>query len=478
MKKRIIIGLACFSAIFFLGGVYIIGSIQHATSTLNNLIMLHQIEILREQLLIDVKRAQLDLAFEHSPYAKGIDTVVANVLLMDEEARKCTSCHHSVGTAARIDGVREQIRIFEEALSRITTMQASRSRILSEHDRALQAGQEMINRLDAMIVVTKADLDRKTRTSLQGVGSTKNLLFLLISAGPILAVGLAVIFIKGVTGPLNVMLRATRRLKEGDLDFRIQGLKDEFGELAASFNEMASSLSEQMHNLQRAEQMKVVGEMAAGLVHEIKNPLTGIKASMQILLEQGACGEEDRMVLSAVMDETKRIEALMKSLLDFAKPPRPHAIPVDINSILESTVAFSLPYSSVTPKSPGSIRTVSNLDPNLPPTLADPGQMQQVFLNLLMNALDAMPEGGTLTVSTAAEEGRRIQIEIRDTGKGIDEEMREKIFRPFFTTKHKGTGLGLAVSRRFVEMQGGSISVEGNSGGGTVFRILLPAANA
>jgi len=184
------------------------------------------------------------------------------------------------------------------------------------------------------------------------------------------------------------------------------------------------------------------------------------------------------MVLSAVMDETKRIEALMKSLLDFAKPPRPHAIPVDINSILESTVAFSLPYSSVTPKSPGSIRTVSNLDPNLPPTLADPGQMQQVFLNLLMNALDAMPEGGTLTVSTAVEGGRRIQIEIRDTGKGIDEETREKIFRPFFTTKHKGTGLGLAVSKRFVEMQGGSISVEGNTGGGTVFRILLPAADA
>src|SRR5208283_1184896 len=122
------------------------------------------------------------------------------------------------------------------------------------------------------------------------------LLFILIAAGPVLAVGLAILFIQGITKPLNELLRATRKVKSGDLDFRIQGLKDEFGEVASSFNEMATSLNEHMQNVQRAEQMKAVGEIAAGLVHEIKNPLTGIKASIQVLLEQESCEKEGTVV--------------------------------------------------------------------------------------------------------------------------------------------------------------------------------------
>ena len=109
-----------------------------------------------------------------------------------------------------------------------------------------------------------------------------------------------------------------------------------------------------MQNLQRAEQMKVVGEIAAGLVHEIKNPLTGIKASMQVLLEQESCEEEGRVVLLKVLDAVMGIEGLMKSLLNFAKPPKPQLVPVDMNMVLESTIAFSLPYASVGPSGPGT----------------------------------------------------------------------------------------------------------------------------
>ena len=274
----------------------------------------------------------------------------------------------------------------------------------------------------------------------------KMLLFILIAAGPVLAIGLAVIFIQGITKPLNEILRATRKIKSGDLEFRIEGLKDEFGEVASSFNEMATSLNEHMQNLQRAEQMKAVGEIAAGLVHEIKNPLTGIKASIQVLLEQETCEKEGAVVLSKVMDAVKGIEGLMKSLLNFAKPPKPQLMPVDMNMVLESTLAFSLPYASVRLNGPQGITVVKDFDPHVPSTLADPGQMQQVFLNLFMNALEAMPDGGTLTVRTSVEPGGGLEIEVRDTGKGIDGETREKLFVPFFTTKHKGTGLGLAVT--------------------------------
>jgi signal transduction histidine kinase len=476
VKRRIIIGLACFTLIFFLGGIYIINAIQKTTSTLNDLIKLHQVEILREQLLSDAKLTLSDFAFQNTRYASKSDTVVANVVHMAGVAKRCSTCHHSAETTGKIAELRTRIQSYEEALSRVLTVRASPSRLIYEEDGAFRAGRELINQLDSMTLLTRSRLEKKTASSLKRIGEMKSLLFILIAAGPVFAVGLAVIFIQGFTKPLNEILRATRKVKNGDLEFRIQGLRDEFGEVAASFNEMAKSLNEHMQNLQRAEQMKVVGEIAAGLVHEIKNPLTGIKASMQVLLEQESCEEEDRVVLSKVLDAVMGIEGLMKSLLNFAKPPKPRLVPVDMNMVLESTVAFSLPYASVGPNGPRDVIVVKDFDPHLPSTLADPGQMQQVFLNLFMNALEAMPGGGTLTVRTSAEPGGGLRIEIRDTGKGIDRNAREKLFVPFFTTKHKGTGLGLAVTKRFVEAHGGTISADENPAGGTIFRILLPPA--
>jgi signal transduction histidine kinase len=479
VKKRIIIGLACFTSIFFLGGIYIIGSIQRATSTLDNLIKLHQVQILRDQLLIAAKRTQSDLAYKDTRYSEDIEKVIGNVVVMAGESKKCSECHHTAEVAARIADLEARIDAYEDSLSRLLTMRAGRLRLAAEQDRALKIGQELTDKLDSMVFVTKAELEKKTRSSLRDIGEMKTLLFALISAGPILAICLAIVFIKGFTGPVDAILQATRKVKAGDLAFRIEGLKDEFGEVADSFNEMAASLNEQMQNLQRAEQMKMVGEMAAGLVHEIKNPLTGIKATMQVLIEQGSCGREDRVVLSKVMEEVKRIETLMKSLLDFAKPPRPQLMPVDINEVLESTLAFSIPYSGIASSRGKSIEVKRVFDPHLPMIPADPGQMRQVFLNLLMNALEAMPEGGVLTVRTSgAESAEEIRIDVADTGKGIDDETGEKIFRPFFTTKHKGTGLGLAVTKGFVEMHGGTIGVEKNPGGGTIFRIRLPGKAA
>jgi signal transduction histidine kinase len=459
MKKRIIIGLGVFSLIFFLGGIYIISTIEKATSTLDRLIRLHQIEILREQLLIDAKRVQTDLAFKGTHYARELDTVVSNVLRLGDEASGCLGCHHSQEITGKITDLLQQIQTYKDALSRVFTIRANSSRLEVEEHRAFEVGQELVDQLTVMTSLTRARLDQRTRSSLRAIGEMKRVLFILISIGPILAIGLAIIFIKGFTRPLSVLLQATRKVKGGDLSFRIQNLQGEFGEVAASFNEMSASLNEQMQNMHRAEQMKVVGEMAAGLVHEIKNPLAGIKASMQVLLQEGNIPEGDEVILSKVMEEVIRIESLLKSLLNFAKPPKPQLVPVGVNSILESTLTFSLPYSSVAPSSRNAIEIVKNFDPRLPTIMADPMQMQQVFLNLLMNAVEAMPQGGTLTVKTSGDGGTEgVQIEIADTGKGIDAGVGEKIFEPFFTTKHKGSGLGLAISKQFVEMHAGKIT--------------------
>ncbi len=475
MKRKIIIGLTVFASIFVLGGIYIVVSIEMTTHTLNNLIKLHQVELLREQLLMDASKVQSDLAFEHTRFARELDTIVANVIRMDNEADKCRRCHHSAAMVEKLADLKNHIQNYKDSLSRVLTMRANTARLVVEEDSAFQIGQGLVDKLKDMTTLTKKKLEERTHASLREIAGIKNILFILIFMGPLLSIGLAGIFIKGFTKPLNVLLQATRKVKGGDLSFRVRGLTDEFGEMAESFNEMAESLGEQMQKMQRVEQMTMVGQMAAGLVHEIKNPLAGIKGSMQFLLEDGGIPEESRMILSKTMNEVQRIESLMKNLLNFAKPPQLLLVPANMNDVLESTLSFSLSYFASAAHSPTGVRVVKDLDPHLPLAMVDPVQMQQVFLNLFMNAVEAMPGGGTLSVRTGGNGlTPGIKIEIADTGKGIEEEIREKIFEPFFTTKRKGTGLGLAISKQFVEMHGGTISVEKNPDGGTIFSIVLP----
>jgi signal transduction histidine kinase len=228
-------------------------------------------------------------------------------------------------------------------------------------------------------------------------------------------------------------------------------------------------------SLQRAEQMKMVGEWATTLAHEIKNPLAGIKVSVEVLLDELDLAQEDREVIYKAVEEIKRIELLLKSLLNFAKPPKPQLGATDINDLLDKTVAFSLKHPSLSSDNRAAVNVLKEFDGRLPVTLADPMQLQQVFLNLLFNGIEAMPEGGQLGIRTFYDaELKTAHIEISDSGTGIEKEKMDRIFQPFFTTKKKGSGLGLAISRRLIEQHGGEITVKSRSENGTVFKIVLP----
>jgi len=228
--------------------------------------------------------------------------------------------------------------------------------------------------------------------------------------------------------------------------------------------------------LQRTEQLKMVGEWAASLAHEIKNPLAGIKGSVEALLQEPNISDEDRSLVARAVDEIKRIELLLKSLLNFAKPPQLQLMPTDLNDLLEKTISFSLKHPLLSAKSSAAIKVLRDFEHGLPETMADPMQLQQVFLNLLLNAIEAMPDGGALTVKTSYNHSSNsIDIAIADTGKGIGPQMLDRIFQPFFTSKRKGTGLGLAITRRLVEEHGGKIDVESTPERGTVFNVSLQA---
>ena len=479
MKKKIILGLALFISIFVLGGIYQIVTIEKTTSTLGNIIELHKIEILRGNLLIHARKIQAALAISKTRSDGTLDSLVETIGQLDNKATKCLECHHNEAITQALNNLQKKVYAYEEALSRLFIARSKAAQTTEETKKALEEGDELIRMLHDMTYLTHERLDKRTQETLAKIGEMKALIFILIALGAIVAIGMAIVFIKGLARPLSVLLQATRKLKSGDLSFRVQGVTDEFGEMAASFNEMAAALQEQMHNMQRAHQMTMIGEMAASLVHEIKNPLAGIKGAMQIFQEDACITEEERAILSQAIGEVQRVETLMKSLLNFAKPPKPQLLPANINDVLEATVNAAIPYASSASDSPKAIRIVKRLDPHLPITMIDRLVMQQVFLNILMNAMQAMPSGGTITATTFENApAREIHIEIADTGTGINDGIREKIFQPFFTTKSKGTGLGLAISRQFIEMHDGTISTENNPAGGTIFRIILPGIQA
>jgi signal transduction histidine kinase len=472
MKRRIVIGLAVYAVLLLLSGAYVAHTIQSATADVDRLITLHRVEILRGHYLLQIKAVQSDLILEGTQHSRSPESVVARIAAMGKLIDGCFECHHSPQATERLAALKRQTEYYREALARVSALRASAAHPHAEEEAAFHLGEGLISQVRDVVDVTTAQLAQTTQQAIREITRAKRVLYVILALGPVISVVLGYVFISGLVHPVDVLLESTRRLKAGDLDHRVAGLQDEFAELEVSFNEMARSLQEQMNELQRTEQMVVVGQLAAGLAHEIKNPLAGIKAAMQVLADEAPLSAEDRGVLEQVAQEVVRLEGLMKSFLNFAKPAKPQLVPLDVNAVLEMALALSATRSPAASASP--IALEKQLAP-VPAIMADPMQLQQVLLNLVLNAVDAMGGGGTLRVRTSVpDRAGAVQIEISDTGHGIRSEHADKIFQPFFTTKAEGTGLGLAISKRLVEQHGGSICTAPNPGGGTVFRVRLP----
>jgi signal transduction histidine kinase len=474
MKKKIFIGLGVASALFTLCGIYLIVTVERTTSKLDKLVKLHQVEILREHLLIQVKGVQSGLTLTGTPYAIGVDAIVSRTIRMGKVADQCFMCHHEPPVLENLKHLKAQIEDYKGALSRVLTLGANESRLAVEKDQTIRIGEKLISSINGVIAMTSTNLALTTKAAFREIATTKTLLFVLIASGPLFLMTFGTVSVRAVTRPVSELLTATRRLKGGDLDHRVGGLKDEFGELAISFNEMAASLKEQMLRMQRTEQMVVVGELAAGLGHELKNPLAGIKAAINILSDELDLEGDDQVLFRQIVEQIGRLEALMKSFINFAKPPKPQWETVDVNRVVETTLDFYATSGRPQSQSSQSIRIVRRLAEALPAINADPIQLQQVLLNLVLNAVDAMPDGGTLAVETRHDvPSRSVHVQVSDTGKGIEPAMAGKMFQPFFTTKPNGTGLGLAMCKQLIEQHGGSLQAENGPSGGAVFRIVL-----
>jgi signal transduction histidine kinase len=291
---------------------------------------------------------------------------------------------------------------------------------------------------------------------------------------------LVLLIVRTISRPLQRITVAAVQVTEGEYgtEVDLRRSNDEIGLLAESFNEMSRKMLSDIEQLQklneqltRTEKLAAMGTLASGVAHEVNNPLASISSLIQMMQTKQNLDDDTKEKLKLISEQIQRITQVTRDMMDFARVRPAAKSAVDVNGLIET----SLRLASFD-KSFQKLELNKDLAGNLPKVYADADQLQQVFLNLLLNARDAMPEGGELCIKTAASE-KEVQIEISDNGVGIDDANRQKIFDPFFTTKQagKGTGLGLAVCYGIVTAHGGRIEVSSNNSNGTSFLITLPA---
>lgn len=329
----------------------------------------------------------------------------------------------------------------------------------------------------AEMVAVAEDLVSKERKSL-------NSMLLMSQRIPVAFLGILILLIiylavflsKQVLSPLNRMMGYTRRIAQGDFTPIVPRRKyhDEFSELAMAMNHMMYQLVYRQELLMKAHKLKAVGTLTAGVAHELNNPINNIILTASTLHEdfKEMSDEECLELVNDLVGESERAQKIVRNLLDFARESEVELESHTVQGIVEKTLRLASNQIKL-----AKVTVQGEIEENVPTIYGDRQQLEQVFLNLVLNALDAMPDGGVLGIKIANTEDREsVAVRFEDTGVGIPKQHLRDIFDPFFTSKKaaKGTGLGLAVSLGIVQRHGGDIRVESEVGKGTVFTVLLP----
>ncbi|MDZ7263938.1 MAG: cache domain-containing protein [candidate division KSB1 bacterium] len=322
---------------------------------------------------------------------------------------------------------------------------------------------------------------------------------LVASIGFFLIIGISYLITRSITKPLSEMVSVTQAVAQGDLEREVKVTsKDEIGMLALSFNKMIASLRKMkleleewgttleqkvkertqelaamQSTLMQSQRLASLGKLAAGIAHEINNPLGGILVLSSLVLEDLKDEDPHRENLQEVIKQTMRCRDIVKGLLQFSRQEEGKMEYVKVNDILNSTLGLIEKQALF-----HNIEVIKNFDPELPYILGDGSQLQQVFMNVILNAVQAMKEMGVLTITTGHDTKHdMVTIDITDTGCGIPPELIDRIFDPFFTTKEvgEGTGLGLSIAYGIVTKHHGRMTVKSKVNEGTTFTIKIPA---
>jgi two-component system NtrC family sensor kinase len=332
-------------------------------------------------------------------------------------------------------------------------------------------------------------------------------IYVVIAATVAAAIGLSWLLAGYVTAPIRALSEAALGLARGDFENALvharTSRRDEIGALYAAFEHMADQLKGRHARLEtrvglteaelrkveakllgtleaaaRSERLAALGRLASGVAH--RTPLTSLKLFLQSVQEEIAISPEQSEDYQIAMRQVARIETTINHFLNFARPQEPVLLDVDFVRLVDDALEVVQPRANQQ-----EVEVEKRIGPELPRVQGDMRQLGEVLVNLLVNALEAMPEGGRLAIAVAAEptrpdtpEAAWVRIDVSDTGPGVSQEDLDRLFEPFFTTKAAGSGLGLAITSGIVERHGGSVAVDSRPGAGTTFSVRLPTANA
>lgn len=300
------------------------------------------------------------------------------------------------------------------------------------------------------------------------------------AAGILLAIAFSLWIAARVSRPIEQLARAAEDVAGGNLDVRVpvRG-RDEVSVLAGSFNHMTAELASQRERLVQSERVAAWRELARRLAHELKNPLFPLQLTVENMvrareLAPGEFDEVFRESAATLTAEIANLKTIIGRFSDFSKMPRPELQRVDAKDLVERVRSL---YGATAALREAKIRFETDIPPETMPLDADPELLHRALSNLVLNAMDAMPEGGTLTLAARPMDGK-VELRVSDTGAGLTPEECERLFTPYYTTRQHGTGLGLAIVQSVVADHAGTIAVESRTGGGATFIITLPGAEA
>jgi len=472
MKKKIVIGLTILFSIFLSGGVIAIIYIKNTTNRLDRLIQLHKVGIQREDLVIRIQQVASDRNALGTRYNRRLDEIVSDVKRLEEAVKGCQGCHHDPVVSKKLDELITYTEEYKNALSRLITTSANIIRLGFLEDETVRIEADLLKTAREAAFTANRRLEERTESALGSIKEAQGILFCTLGGGLLSAIMIAFFLMRSLTKPLNELLLATRKIANGNLEYRIKlDSRDEFEELANSFNVMTGDLRRFQVQLIQSAKLAAIGELASNVAHEINNPLTSILGYAGLIK-----AETDPTIMKEELEiiekEALRAREIIRNLLDFARQTPLKMEEADINNILKTVLALTRSQARAS-----NIEVIENLKEGLPKISIDINQIKQVFINIINNAISAMPKGGRLSISTDIENGDGfIKIDFSDTGIGIPEENLPRIFEPFFTTKEaiSGTGLGLSISYGIVERHRGKIEVKSKVGVGSTFTVKLP----
>jgi len=386
-----------------------------------------------------------------------------------------TSDIRSVLTPASYASLTRDLDQYESLLGQLVSRESGSGGPASPRDPDVE---DRLRSFGHQILAYAAEMVKQERNNMHATAHFLRLVAIsALAVNVIVMIWVAAELTRQILRPLGRAVAYTQRIAEGDFSLVTPQRKyrDEFSNLAVAINRMILELRRNQEQLLQSRKMAAVGTLTSGIAHELNNPLNNISITAEALLEMGDdySPEQIRKMLGDIFTQAERASGTVRNLLDFTRADPSRLESVDVVELIRASLRLVGNELILT-----NIEAQTELADDLPRVRGHFRNLQQLFLNLFLNAIQAMPEGGRLSVSARVENGESVRVDVADTGCGIPKECVDRIFEPFFTTKPmgQGTGLGLSVSYGIIQEVGGRITVESESGKGTTFSVFLRVA--